>query len=428
VVKQWISILMLLMMTGMAQAELVIEVTQGKQSAIPIAVVPFEWQGEGQLPEDISGIIANDLGSSGYFKVLPVANMISQPTALEAVTYSDWRNLRQDFVVIGRISIDDSGYAMEFHVLDVHQKVELLRHRVKGKASQLRDIAHYISDYVFEKLTGIPGVFSTRLIYVTTNRERTRFNLNYADADGAREQLVFTSKDPIISPAWAPDGKKVAYVSFESGRSAIYFQELATGKRELVLQMEGSTSAPAFSPDGTRLAFVRSYLGNPDIYVMDLASRKTERLTNHYAIDTEPQWMMDNRHLVFTSSRAGGPQIYQLDVSSKAVKRITYEGSYNARARVTDDGRKLIYVHREGKNFHIASQDLHSGQVHILTTDTDLDESPSVAPNGSMVIYAASEADRSILAAVSVDGDVKFRLPSKYGDVREPAWSPIFKN
>jgi TolB protein len=426
VVKQWISALVLFMLAGLAQAELVIEVTQGKQSAIPVAVVPFEWSGAGALPEDISGIVANDLGSSGYFKVLPVANMISQPTTLEAVAYSDWRNLRQDFVVIGRISMDESGYTMEFHVLDVHQKVELLRHRVKGKANQLRDIAHYISDYVFEKLTGIPGVFSTRLIYVTTNRERSRFNLNYADADGAREQLIFTSKDPIISPAWAPDGKTVAYVSFESGRSAIYFQELATGKRELVLKMEGSTSAPAFSPDGTRLAFVRSSLGNPDIYVMDLGSRKIERLTTHYAIDTEPQWMADNRHLVFTSNRAGGPQIYQLDASNKAVKRLTYEGNYNARARVTDDGRKLIYVHREGENFHIASQDLDSGQVHILTTETDLDESPSVAPNGSMVIYAASEADRSILAAVSVDGEVKFRLPSKYGDVREPAWSPIF--
>nr|WP_221798495.1 Tol-Pal system beta propeller repeat protein TolB [Oceanobacter mangrovi] len=414
------------MLANLSRAELVIEVTQGKQSAIPIAIVPFQWQGSTPLPEDVSGVVANDLGSSGYFRVMPEANMVARPTAVDQVSYSDWRNLRQDFLVIGRISQDAGGYAVEFHVLDVHQKVELLRHRVKGKASQLRDISHYISDYVFKKLTGIPGVFATKLIYVTTNRQRDRFNLNYADADGAREQLIFTSKQPIISPAWAPDGKKVAYVSFESGRSAIYFQELATGKREMVLQMKGSTSAPAFSPDGTKLAFVNSNLGNPDIYVLDLNTRKTERLTNHYAIDTEPQWLTDNRRLVFTSSRAGGPQIYELDSVTKAVKRLTYEGNYNARARVTDDGRKLIYVHRVGENFHIASQDLRSGMVQTLTTDTQLDESPSVAPNGSMVIYAASEADRSILAAVSVDGDVKFRLPSKYGDVREPAWSPIF--
>lgn len=425
-VTRLLGVVALMLMAFAARAELVIEVTQGKQSAIPIAVVPFAWAGPDELPEDVSGIVANDLGGSGYFRVMPEANMISRPSTMEEVVYSDWSNLRQDFVLLGRISRDGAGYAVEFHVMDVHQKVELLRHRVKGKGTQLRDIAHYISDYVFEKLTGIPGVFATKLVYVTTNRDRTRFNLNYADADGAREQLIFSSDQPIISPAWAPDGKKVAYVSFETGRSAIYFQELSTGKRELVLKMKGSTSAPAFSPDGKKLAFVHSYLGNPDIYVLDLNTRKTERLTNHYAIDTEPQWMTDNRHLVFTSSRAGGPQVYQLDSSTRAVKRMTYEGSYNARPRVTDDGRKLVYVHRSGEDFHIASQDLRTGQVQVLTGDTDLDESPSVAPNGSMIIYAASEADRSILAAVSVDGDVKFRLPSKYGDVREPAWSPIF--
>ena len=401
--------------------------TQGKQSAIPVAVVPFSWQGSQPLPEDISGIITNDLASSGYFRTLPESNMISQPNNLSEVVYGDWANLRQDFVVIGSVELLPTGYAIQFHVLDVHQKMEILRHRVRGKASQLRDLAHYISDFIFEKITGVPGVFSTKLIYVTTNRERTRFNLNYADADGAREQLIYTSRDPVISPAWSPDGKKVAYVSFENGHSEIYFQELATGKRERVVAFEGSNSAPAFSPDGTKLAFVHSKLGNPDIYVMDLASRKIERMTNHYAIDTEPQWGVNGDSIYFTSSRAGGPQVYKLDTGNKAVTRVTYEGAYNARARLTADGRKLVYVHRSGDRFHIASQDLKSGLVHILTSETELDESPSVAPNGSMVIYAASEADRSILAAVSVDGDVKFRLPSKYGDVREPAWSPIFK-
>tara|TARA_B100001109_G_C18864359_1_gene476081 strand:+ start:6826 stop:8106 length:1281 start_codon:yes stop_codon:yes gene_type:complete len=420
-------ILLFLLMTSAVHAELVIEVTQGKQSAIPVAVVPFSWQGSQPLPEDISGIITNDLASSGYFRTLPESNMISQPNNLSEVVYGDWANLRQDFVVIGSVELLPTGYAIQFHVLDVHQKMEILRHRVRGKASQLRDLAHYISDFIFEKITGVPGVFSTKLIYVTTNRERTRFNLNYADADGAREQLIYTSRDPVISPAWSPDGKKVAYVSFENGHSEIYFQELATGKRERVVAFEGSNSAPAFSPDGTKLAFVHSKLGNPDIYVMDLASRKIERMTNHYAIDTEPQWGVNGDSIYFTSSRAGGPQVYKLDTGNKAVTRVTYEGAYNARARLTADGRKLVYVHRSGDRFHIASQDLKSGLVHILTSETELDESPSVAPNGSMVIYAASEADRSILAAVSVDGDVKFRLPSKYGDVREPAWSPIFK-
>ncbi|MCT7358668.1 Tol-Pal system beta propeller repeat protein TolB [Thalassolituus sp. 59MF3M-4] len=411
----------------LVQAELLIEVTQGKQSAIPVAVVPFSWNGSSALPEDISAIVTNDLASSGYFRTLGTASMITQPHQLNDVIYADWSRLKQDFVVIGTVELQADGYAVQFHVMDVHQQVEILRHRVKGKASQLRDLAHYISDFIFKKLTGVPGVFSTKLIYVTTNRERSRFNLNYADADGAREQLIYSSKHPIISPAWSPDAKKVAYVSFENGRSEIFFQELATGKRERVVAFDGSNSAPAFSPDGTRLAFVLSKLGNPDVYVMDLASRKIERMTNHYAIDTEPQWDVDGRHIFFTSSRAGGPQVYKLDTANKQVERVTFEGSYNARARITADGRKLVYVHKANDRFHIASQDVKSGLVHILTSETELDESPSVAPNGSMVIYAASEADRSILAAVSVDGDVKFRLPSKYGDVREPAWSPIFQ-
>jgi len=416
---------LLLLITVSARAELVIEVTQGKQSAMPIAVVPFAWSGSTPPPEDVSAIIANDLASSGYFRVMDESNMISRPTELAQVAYPDWKTLRQDFVVIGRMNVLPTGYAVEFHVLDVHQKVEVFRHRVKGTGSQLRDVAHYISDFIFKKLTGIDGVFSTKLIYVTTNRERTRFNLNYADADGARERLIFKSPHPIISPAWSPDGKKVAYVSFENGKSEIYFQTLATGQREKVAAFAGSNSSLAFSPDVKKLAFVRSRLGNPDVWVMDLQSRKLERITRHYGIDTEPQWMPGGEHLIFTSSRAGGPQIYQVSLADKQVKRMTYEGGYNARARITADGRKMVFVHQSGGNFHIASQEIKSGRVHILTTETHLDESPSVAPNGSMVIYAASEANRSILAAVSVDGEVKFRLPSKYGDVREPAWSPI---
>ena len=418
-----LSLLVLLSLN--AQAELVIEVTQGRQSAIPISVVPFEWTGATNLPENISAIINNDLGSSGYFRTLDTQLMLSKPVRPEEVVYTDWRRMKQDFIVVGRISADEAGYAIEFHVIDVHQQIELLHHRVKGRATQLRDLAHYISDFIFKRLTGIDGVFSTKMVYVTTNKERSRFNLNFADADGAREQLIFKSSHPILSPAWSPDGKKVAYVSFENGQSEIFFQELSTGRREKVISFDGSNSAPSFSPDGTRLAFVHSNAGNPDIYVMNLNTRKVERLTTHYGIDTEPQWMADGRYILFTSSRAGGPQIYKLDSETGSVKRVTFEGSYNARARMTADGRKMVYVHGNGDSFHIASQEMSSGRVRILTRDTNLDESPSVAPNGSMVIYAATENDRSILAAVSVDGEVKFRLPSRYGDVREPAWSPI---
>ncbi len=414
-----------LVLGQVAHAELVIEVTQGRQSALPISVVPFEWNGALELPEDISGIVNNDLGSSGYFRTLDRSLMLATPHTPQDVNYVDWQRLKQDYLVVGQISSAEGGYAVEFQVLDVHQQRTLIHHRVKGKATQLRDLAHYISDHIFGQLTGIPGVFSTKMVYVTTNRERTRFNLNFADADGSREQLIFRSDEPILSPTWSPDGKKVAYVSFENGQSEIFFQELATGKREKVVAWDGSNSAPSFSSDGTKLAFVHSRLGNPDIYVMDLNTRKAERITKHYGIDTEPQWMTDNRHILFTSSRAGGPQIYKLDTVDGSVERVTFEGRYNARARMTADGRKMVYVHGNGDQFHIASQDMESGRVRILTRDTNLDESPSVAPNGSMVIYAATEKERSILAAVSVDGEVKFRLPSRFGDVREPAWSPI---
>ena len=415
-----------------SRAELVIEVTEGLQSAIPIAVVPFKIQSSaGQevldLDEDISAIVRNDLNSSGYFNSLDPSLMISQPSSVDQVLYTDWKRLRQDFIVIGRVLPEIGGFAVEFNVLDSHSRVEMLRHRVRGKKSQLRDIAHYISDYIFQRLTGIPGVFSTKLVYVTTNRQRTQFNLNYADADGARERLIFRSKQSIISPAWSADGKTIAYVSFENGRSEIFFQELATGERKKVVSGAGSSSAPSFSPDGQYLAFVQSSNGNPDIYMRHLKTGEQRRLTQHYGIDTEPQWLPDSRNLLFTSSRAGGPQIYQLDTVTGKVKRLTFEGGYNARPRITADGRKMIFVHRLNDSFHIASFDMKTSSVRVLTKDTKLDESPSVAPNGSMVVYAASEMKRRILAAVSVDGEVKFRLPSRFGDVREPAWSPILR-
>ena len=411
-----------------ARAELVIEITQGKQSAIPLAVVPFEWKGLKALPENVAQIVANYLGRSGYFNSLPTSQMLSLPNAEEEIFYRDWQLLKQDYLVIGSIKEDGSnGYVINFKLVDVNTKTVLMNQKLTGGASALRDIAHFMSDRIFAALTGIPGAFSTKLVYVTTNRERTRFNLSYADADGAREQNIFSSKQPIISPSWSSDGKKIAYTSFEKGRSEIYIQEIATGKREKIASFKGSNSAPAFSPDDKRMAMVLSNNGNPDIYVMDLATRKLQRITKHYGIDTEPQWMPDGKSLIFTSSRVGKPQIYQVSLSNLKPKRITFEGNYNARARVTPDGRKMVMVHRNDDNFHIAVQNLKTGVLQVLTTETQLDESPSVAPNGSMVVYAASEGDRSILAAVSLDGEVKFRLPSKYGDVREPAWSPLLK-
>ena len=422
------QIVVLSLLALQARAELVIEITQGNQRAIPMAVVPFKWSGADALPENVAEIVANDLGRSGYFNSLPKTEMLSLPNNEEEVFYRDWELLKQDYLVVGEITQDTrGGYIINFKLIDVNTRTVLMNQKLTGGASALRDIAHFMSDRVFAALTGLPGAFSTKLVYVTTNRERTQFNLSYADADGAREQNIFSSKQPIISPAWSSDGKKLAYVSFENGRSEIFIQEIASGKREKIASFKGSNSAPAFSPDDKKMAMVLSRNGNPDIYVMDLATRKLDRITTHYGIDTEPQWMPDGKSIIFTSSRIGKPQIYKVLLDHRKPKRITFEGDYNARARITPDGRKMVMVHRNGGDFHIATQNMETGILQILTSDTQLDESPSVAPNGSMVVYAASMGDRSILAAVSLDGEVKFRLPSKYGDVREPAWSPLLK-
>ena len=420
-------LMVVVLLASATHAELVIEVTQGKQSAIPISVVSFKWEGLEPLPEDVSRIVRNDLASSGYFTLLNPRFMINQPVEPEDIVFSEWQRMRQDYVVTGKVSPVEGGYAIEFHVMDVHNQLHMFHHRVKGKSTQLRDISHYISDYIFKRLTGIPGVFSTKLIYVTTNQQRTSFNLNFSDADGAREQLIFRSSNPILSPAWYPDGRKVAYVSFENGQSEIFIQNLSTGERKKAIPMRGANSAPSISPDGKKMAFVHSKLANPDIYLMDLETSKIKRITTHYGIDTEPQWMSDSRHILFTSSRAGKPQIYKVDTTNGVVERVTFEGSYNARPRLTLDDKKMVYVHGNGNSFHIAVLDLITNKQRVLTYNTNLDESPSVAPNGSMIVYAASEGDRSILAAVSIDGAAQFRLPSKFGDVREPAWSPLMK-
>jgi len=413
---------------SIAHAELTIEIKQGVASAIPISVVPFSLpQGGVQIPEGIDNIVRSDLERSGHFRALAPRDMLSHPASTQDIYYRDWRLLKQEYVLIGQVeSRLNDVYQVRYQLFDVFNEKELLSQTLRGSAEQLRDLAHKISDAVYEQLTGIRGVFSTKIAYVTANRERTQFALAIADADGAREKIILTSKYSIFSPAWSPDGKKLAYVMLEDAGSRVYIQELATGKKELVSASKGLNSAPAFSPDGKKLAMVLSKDGNPEIYVLELDTKKWTRVTNHYGIDTEPNWMPDNQNIIFTSGRTGKPQIYRADIVTGELKRLTFEGHYNARGRLAQDGRFLVMVHQpdNGSDFHIASLDLTRGLMQILTSDTYLDESPSVSPNGVMVMYAAKYKNQSILAAVSVDGDVKFLVPSRHGDVREPAWGP----
>jgi TolB protein len=418
--------LALLLGAAAAQAQLVIEITQGVDNPTAIAVVPFAFQGAGTAPEDVAGVVDGDLARSGQFAPVGRSDMLGLPSTESEIYYRDWRAINAEYLLIGRVSLAGGPMRIDYELFDVTRQKKVHGGTVSGPVNEARMLGHRVADAVYEKLTGIPGAFATRLLYVSVTRvpgANDYYRLTLADSDGARPIVLLESREPVLAPTWSPDGKQIAYVSFETSRPAIYRQDLATGQREQLTNFKGLNGAPAWSPDGNSMAMVLSKDGSPDIYLMNLASKRLTRLTRHYAIDTEPTWMPDGNALLFTSDRGGKPQIYRYDLKTGNTERVTFEGTYNARARVAQDGRNVALVHQQGGNFHIALLDLVTNRIHALT-ETELDESPSIAPNGSMVLYATKYAERGILAAVSVDGGVKFRLPAREGDVREPAWSP----
>lgn len=408
-----------------ADANLFIEINRGNNNPAPIAVVPFA--NANGLPEDVQKVIAADLERSGFFQPIPKTDMLSMPASRNEVVFRDWRMLGANFLLIGALTSEPGKYSVRYELYDVLAQKNILTATVSGGPNGLRDIAHAISDAVYEKITGIRGIFSTKMLYVQDMRRpgRDRYRLMYADVDGARARVLQSSSEPILSPTWAPDGKRIAYVSFETSRPAIFIMDLATGRKTQMTNFKGLNGAPAFSPDGQHLAMVLSKDGAPDIYVMSIATQRLRRITNDHYIDTEPNWSVDGKAVIFTSNRGGSPQIYQVNLNSGRPERLTFEGDYNARPRVSPDGKSLVMVHRHNGVFHIASQDIASGNMRILT-ETWLDESPSIAPNGAMLLYATQHNNKGVLGAVSMDAGVKFRLPSTEGDVREPAWSPYF--
>jgi TolB protein len=412
-----------------AFAQLTIEITQGVDNPTRVAVVPMGWSGSSPLPEDVAQIVSDDLQRSGQFDPVARTSMLSFPSKPDDVFYRDWRAMGAEYLLISRAEHRAGRYFVRYDVFDVlAQRKVISAGKVDGTAEQLRDIAHHISDKVYEKITGIRGAFSTQVLYVEAFQHTDKpdtFRLMLSDADGARPRQLLESEQPLLSPTWSPDGREIAYVSFETSRPAIFKQNLATGQREQLTDFKGLNGAPAFSPDGNKLAMVLSKDGNPEIYTLDLRTRQFTRVTNHYAIDTEPSWSADGSGVVFTSNRGGKPQIYKVTLASGRVERLTFEGGYNARGRVSKDGKTLVMVHQRQGVFHIAAQDLTTGTLRILT-ETNLDESPTIAPNGAMLLYATRFRGKGILAAVSLDAGTKYRLPSKQGDVREPAWSPFF--
>lgn len=411
--------------SSLKAAELTIEITKGADNPVPVAVVPFSWSGAGEL-DDVARIIEDDLRTSGQFKAVSRDDMIAEPNSSEDVFYRDWRAIGVDYLVVGQVSRSASGkMRVRYELLDANQQRRIAGGTRSDSADNIRGIAHFISDRVYEKLTNIRGAFNTKLLYVSARREsgQFRYRLLTSDIDGAREKVLLDSPEPIMTPSWSPDGKRIAYVSFEGTRPGIYIHDLRSNKRRQLTNFRGINGSPAWSPDGKKLAMVLSKDGSPDIYVMDVASRELKRVTHHFAIDTEPSWMPDGKSLIFTSDRGGKPQIYRLSLASGQVSRITFEGDYNARGRLLPGGNGLVMVHRNKGQYHIALQDLERGTFEVLT-NTDLDESPSVAPNGAIMLYATKHKGRGVLAAVSLDGSIHYRLPSRYGDVREPAWSP----
>lgn len=424
-------ILALLAVARGAAAQLQIEIIDGNPSALPIAIVPFQWLEAGPPPSDpVEAIVAGDLYRSGLFAPMDVADMPERPVEPEAIRFGTWRLLKTDYIVIGKVRTapDGLGHEIIYQLYDVHKQEQLLSRITTVGAGDLRFGAHRVADAIYEKLTGVPGAFSTRIAYVTATGvgNGSRYELVVADADGYGPQSIVGSPEPLLSPAWSPDGRKLAYVSFEQGNSAIYVQDVSTGARELISSGRGINGAPAFSPDGRKMALTLSRSGNPEIYVRDMATGRTEQLTNHWSIDTEPVFAPDGRYIYFTSDRGGRPQIYRVPVGGGNPERVTLEGEYNARASVSPDGRKIAVAQGRGNEYRIAVWDIGAERFMVLTPGR-LDESPSFAPNGSMILYATREGDRGVLSAVSADGSVRTRLILSEGDVREPAWSPVIR-
>lgn len=414
----------LLFISSAASANLTIEITRGSDQALPIGVVPFA--GSDNMPEDIAQIVQDDLERSGVFEPLERSAMFDRPSQADDVEFGTWRSLDVRYLVVGRAQQTGNGYQLQFDLMDISGQRRMISETVTADANDLRGAAHYISDQIFEAITEIRGAFSTKIAYVTAQGvgDNMQFGLYVADADGRRSQQVLTSDQPIMSPAWSPDGGKLAYVSFESERPAIYLQDVATGQRVQATSFEGINGAPTWSPDGRRIAMSLSKDGQPEIYILDVANRSIERITQSNSIDTEPAWSPDGRSLLFTSDRSGGPQIYQYSLGSGETNRVTFTGNYNARARVSPDGDQLFLIHRSSRGYQVARQDLDGGRLVVLSESTR-DESPSVAPNGTMVIFATKEGNNAVLSAVSADGRSSFRLPAAQGDVRDPAWSPF---